>query len=566
MKKIYLLVLVLCCVFLSAQAKYYIYTNDDGYSIRILTYTVDHNYAIEELTSNNGKIEKHNSNYGRITNSEEERAVFKDAKLLEDVKTDRPDDFTIYNNKTLKVINNKSQKESRFRFYGSHLLFEDSEYNRYSSFRTSQETPLYKTDNNIQKEIVRDDQLRYSFYNLGKITLFLVGNKIYIFKIKELVGKMFPDSKVSFTEKNFANSNTFFLLDVFSKSNPKGGDFYGVKEYLGKEILPAKFEKVLICADAILVKDNGLWYFYDFYGVKIIDKGFKKILPLHFEIPEYSNDKIEVTKKGITKYAVLEKNQVKVIGNIYEHSKSSEFISYRNYIEGICGTRSGSYSESLFKIRTKDNTIEINQETYFHNSGFTSRLMGSDDKYITKIKSSFHIGEDFGKIEYLNKSDSITSFYKILQDRFLYFYKIKKEKKEGFYAVNFNYVVEKGTFYGQSFNNFRNKNNDFETISLFNKIEDFTSEIPLLNLGGDYRDYFYLSLSNDLDSNFYPNTYYKIWNEGKVGFYSPRSNYLGNVKFKYMTLEDLKNRFLRFEDSNGKKGWLSEDGEEFYDL
>ncbi len=564
MKKIYLLVLVLCCVFLNAQAKYYIYTNDGGDAIRILTYTIDHNYAIEELRSKNGKIEQVASNYGRVTNAEEEQALFKNAKLVGDFKTDKFENFATYYNKTLKVVNNKTKKESRFRFYGSHFLFEDSQYNQYSSFRFSGSLPLYKSEDK-QNESFRDYEMRYNFYTIYNINLILVGNKIYFFKIKELAGKMFPDSDVSFTDKNFANSNIFFLLDVFSKPNPKGGDFYGVKEYLGKEILPAKFKKVLICADAILVKDNGLWYFYDFYGVKIIDKGFKKILPLHFEIPEYNNDKIEVTKKGITKYAVLEKNEVKVIGNIYEHSTNSEFISLESYSVAVCGTRSGSYKESLYGFRTKNNTIEINQKIHFFNSDFKRHLVESDNNHISENKTSFQIKQDFGKIEYLNKSDSTKNFYKLLNERFVYFFKIKKEGKEGFYCINFNFTSDRIT--PQYWNVFVNKDNDFNTtISLFDKIEDFSSELSLLNLSGDYKDSFNLSLSNDLDSNFYPQIYYKIWNDRKVGFYSPRSNYLGNVNIKYKTLEDIKNRFLRFEDFEGRKGWLSEDGEEFYDL
>jgi len=108
MRNIYLLILVLCSIFFDAQAKYYIYTNDDANSVRILTYTVDHNYAVEELRSKNGKIEQSNSNNGRVTTAEEERALFKDLKPVEDVKTDKPEDFAIYNNKTLKVVNNKT--------------------------------------------------------------------------------------------------------------------------------------------------------------------------------------------------------------------------------------------------------------------------------------------------------------------------------------------------------------------------------------------------------------------------------------------------------------------------
>ena len=123
------------------------------------------------------------------------------------------------------------------------MLFEDSEYNGYHSSRFSAEIPLYKSFNDKQNKLFRDFQIRYSFYTIHNITLLLVGSKIYIFKIKELAAKMFPDSHVSFTDKNFANLDTYFLLDISSKSNPNGEDFQGVKEYFGEEILPAKFEK-----------------------------------------------------------------------------------------------------------------------------------------------------------------------------------------------------------------------------------------------------------------------------------------------------------------------------------
>jgi hypothetical protein len=67
-------------------------------------------------------------------------------------------------------------------------------------------------------------------------------------------------------------------------------------------------------------------------------------------------------------------------------------------------------------------------------------------------------------------------------------------------------------------------------------------------------------------NNFYPEIYYKLHKDGKVGYYSPYSITLANVKIKYKKLDNLKERFMRFEDEEGKIGWLSEDGEEFYDM
>ncbi len=40
---------------------------------------------------------------------------------------------------------------------------------------------------------------------------------------------------------------------------------------------------------------------------------------------------------------------------------------------------------------------------------------------------------------------------------------------------------------------------------------------------------------------------------------------MNSLNIKYRTLGDWDNRFMKFSDEKGKKGWLSEDGEEFYD-
>lgn len=564
MKKKYFLFFFLWVLYFNAQEKYIGLGEHDSF-ITIYTHQKDGNYLREEYLAERGKLRQTSSYVEKIENKEQEESLLKWLIPIASIKTDKLDSFEIYNNKTLKVTDRKTQKSTRFRFYNSHLFFEDLQYRGYYSASISEEFPILK---NIEDKtsISEDSGLLYGFQTIENITFFIVGNQVYLFKIKELLDKLFPDSEINFTDKKFADINAFRFLEMFSVNNSKGESLQGVK-YFGKEILPAEFEKIIICADAILVKNKDLWYFYDFFGNKIINKGYRKILPLQIvleDIPQ--NEDSKKTTKGILRYVVLEKNEIKEIQNIYEHSENSDFIHYKGDFS-VCGTRMGSWSSVSTDVRVKNNTVKINKRTSSYNSDYIG-VDKIENPVIFNNDLTFSFKEDFGKIDYLNKTDSTLYFGNLPNGRLIYFFKNKKDKKEGIFALRFECDVKQGC------NIFRvepqylwNQDNSYGNIQYFDKIESYKADLPLISfLGGDYKDYFGLVKdSNVLESNFLPDSYYKIYNEGKIGFYSPRLVYLGYVEVKYKKLENIKDRFLRFEDEKGKSGWLSEDGEEFYD-
>lgn len=98
----------------------------------------------------------------------------------------------------------------------------------------------------------------------------------------------------------------------------------------------------------------------------------------------------------------------------------------------------------------------------------------------------------------------------------------------------------------------------------FDKIEVKIIDGRLLVLEGDYNQYNLKYENLMINNNFKENVYYKLTKNGKYAFYSPLNRFVNSLDVKYTMLDDLKNRFMRFSDENGE-GWLSEDGQEFYD-
>jgi hypothetical protein len=320
------------------------------------------------------------------------------------------------------------------------------------------------------------------------------------------------------------------------------------------EIMPKRFERIILCADAILAKEEGLWYFYDFWGNKIHNKGYRKILPLKTNHPPEKSmyDKHIYTTKGIITYSVLDGNEIKQISNLYEGHKTDFVNGWAQFL--VCGAIMGPHKSSRIKFYIKNNSIEMERITHWYDSDIFKDA--DNHAVILKNSVSFNPNKD-KKVQFLNKKDSTNSFVSHEQDeRFTYIFKAVKNNKESFLPICFGYDLQKNNLF---FYEIRCMEKEFE----FDKIEEQETrdEIPLLNSQGDYGGVFGIF---ETKSNLYPNTYYKLYKDGKVGFYSPRFSRLKSVEIKYKSLGDFENRFLRFENEDGKKGLLSEDGEEFF--
>ncbi|MBB4807640.1 hypothetical protein HNP38_002946 [Chryseobacterium defluvii] len=555
MKKGVLLILMLFLFLGKAQEKKYMLLQNGD--LIIYKDKGDGSFAMNNYVFRYGKLET-NSNVFKPSNQKEIDDFYNMVIPLQNVKSDPVTAFNGFKNKVFTVKNKNAEHESRYVFYGNQL-YSSTDFSGYT-----EEFPLMLY-NGWKSE--QEEPVKYLIHEIEGITFFAVDNKIFPFQLKTFFNDVFPDCEVKPSKVNFANPQFYGTLKIESKSIQKGDnylDFYGVNDNLGNNILPVKYQKIIITTDAILAKENGYWYFYDFYGYKIMKTGYRKILPLKIEDQNYeSNPKIET--KGMLQYAVLEKNEPKILGRIYENNENSEFISlWRVY--DVCGTKMGSWSTTQSQIRLKDNDVSIWTKTDLYNS----RLMAIEslnDHVVFENKQISHIGEHIGVIGYLNKIDSTQSFGKI-GDGFVYFVKTKINNKEGLLGLKLSCYGQECSKYIVSQENFVNSNNDKSTIPQFDKIEDVMSDLPLLTFqGNDYQDYFYFPLETDnANNNLYPHIYYKITDNGKMALYSPRLQYLMYVTPKYKRLDDLKNRFSRFEDEKGKSGWLSEDGEEFYDL
>lgn len=482
-------------------------------------------------------------------------------------KTSILKDFENLKGKSYTITNKTDKSESRVCFYGSRLFVEG--YNKYGNTPNNfDDTKLVLVPQYYDSSLYgMKYQIYENFRNTG-VNLFTINQEVYVFKtIDDLLIRMFPDYVIKESERRFSHQLFPYALKITDGGYEKNGEFimnYGVSDEAGKVILSPKYEKIIICMDAILAKEKGLWYFYDFFGNKIRKEGYRKILPLESLGPSIDDRLLRdlATKDGLLTYAVLEKNEVKKISKIYAGSKI-DFIN-RWYIPETCGTRSSSWTSSDIQVSTKNNAIDIEQTTISHGSRLAA-VRGLENDVTTKRSFSFQVNKELGSVKYLNKKDSISNTFRSfgLQERLVFFFKMQKDRKESMLPINFRCggkpcnvtTADDGNFFG-------NPEHDVFKIEYFDKIEDVESKLVSLNMGGDYFDYLML---NNVENNLYPNMYYKLYNEGKVGLYFPRVNNLGFVKIKYKNIEDLKNRFFRFVDENGKKGLLSEDGEEFFD-
>ena len=492
-----------------------------------------------------------------IPSGEETEKIYKESVLLSSVNTDAPEAFKYLVNKPFTVRDKKSGKVSKFCFYGSGFLKEN---NPSFNFTGDVITP--------PNRIADNEASPYTIFQVDGKTFFIMDGQVYLFRKDKILQNMFPDAEVKFTDKNFASRDCQSLVKIVSTPGDANESFYryGVITVNGIEVLPPVYEKIYIATDAILVKNRGLWYFYDFFGNKIMENGFRKILPLRVmeEMGNFdSEEERKIYREGILTYAVLDRNEIKIMGNIYQQAKKSEFLFlWRTF--SICGNIPNRRMRVSSAVRLKDNTFNISRKTDVYGYGYISDSY-SEDKVTLNNSQSVDIDEKgYGKLSYLNRTDSSFVFTGSVPSSYYFFMKSKKDNRERLKVIHSTCLDNQCSAYSWNIDQFPSDGIDLS----YDHIEDFKSEIALLTLGGNYIESFNFRGNPDVpeNNNLLQDTYYKLYNNGKVGLFSPRSIRLHDVKVRYKKLEDLKNRFARFEDENGKKGWLSEDSEEFYDL
>lgn len=552
MKKIILFILLFLSIVFNAQEKKYLSFENGSNGMSFYIENKDGSFSRKNYAYVNFELKQSNETY-KPRNEKELNDFLKRVTPIEKIKTDDPRQMNTLRNKPFFVTNKTNGNSSRYVFYSNYLISEaNSPININDNLIIMPETYNLRAFSDNYKE------LEYFITYINGINFLVHNNKFYLFQKNKILENLFPDSEIKFTDKKFAN----FIMPLNLKKEERyisDKYFYSLVDNLGNTVLPFKFQNILVCADAILAKENDLWYFYNFYGEKIIEKGYRKILPLKTNYGNVEIDKRKEFKKGILKYVVLEQNELKIIDNIYNDTKNSDFItSYALY--SICGTRSGSWSQTSNNLKILNNNISINSSSTIHNAHFVQSDEIEDEVNIKNIQT-IKYSDKFGKISYLNKEDSLTSFGK-MEDGFSYFLKKTFNKKENiinlFYSCNNNNCK---IFFIQSFD-FPH----FDKDKGFDKIEDLTFDLPMLTINGDYLGSFSLATyPKDLNNNFYENKYYFLYDNNKIGYYSPRANFLPFVKARYVKLEKMRNRFMRFTDDKGKKGWLSEDGDELYD-
>ncbi|NIF07916.1 hypothetical protein F3J23_21035 [Chryseobacterium sp. Tr-659] len=553
MKKNIFLFFLLIMLPLHAQEKKYLVMSSTHFFI--YTPMADGSFLRKYYFANYNKMGMNSETF--VPSEEEIKQIYKESVLLSSVNTDAPEDFRYLVNKPFTVRNKKSGEVSKFCFYGSGFLKED-----YPSFNFSGDviTP--------SNRITDNDASPYTIFQVDGKTFFIMDGQMHLFQKDKILQNIFPDAEVKFTDKNFASRDCQTLVKIVSTPGDANESFYryGVTTVNGIEVLPSAYEKIYIATDAILVKNKGLWYFYDFFGNKIMEKGFRKILPLHV-MEEMRNldsgEERKIYKKGVLTYAVLDRNEIKIMDNIYQQAKKSEFVSLWRLFS-TCGnipTRRMSVSSA---VRLKGNTFSISRKTDVYGYRYISDGY-SEDKVTLNNSQSVDIDEKgYGELSYLNRTDSSFVVTGSVPSSYYFFMKSRKNNRERLKVINSNCLDNQCSAYGWNIDQFPSDGIDLS----YDRIEDFKSEIDLLTLGGNYIESFNFRGNPDAaeNNNLLQDTYYKLYDKGKVGLFSPRSIRLNNVKVKYKKLEDLKNRFARFEDENGKKGWLSEDSEEFYDL
>ena len=551
MKKLLLIIFTIILSIVKAQdKKYLLFRNGNSefyiYSFqKELTYKVDKYRADKEIKF----IETRTETY---KDKEEESRYLKDFQPLSSIKTDDAKEFEKYRNKPFKVIDKREKTTYSYCFYGSVFLTDNVQ--REITYSGQATLPLLcESFNNRQDEEAGKYSTKYYLQEVQGINFLVIGNNMFLFNADNLFKTVFGENEVVFTDKKFAN---LFNAQVLKISQATMGDKigYGVNDDTNRVVLTAAFEKIIIAADAILAKENGLWYFYDFYGNRLLEKGYRKILPTRFN-PNFVRHR--PTYDGVLIYSVLDGNEIKTVEDIYKKYKTSKFFNNLRDL-AFCGTTTGMSRSEEFHFEFNEKEFALNHTTSYYRVASFYPPLGSD---WVRSENRYSFQNPFEGVSYINKDDKTFLFQKSAESKPMVVV-LKRKTKENKWIPFFITISEEGKefpFYHADYYDLGKSENNPDAS--YDEILDRKADMPLLNLKGDY-----FCTYNFSNSNFADNRYYKVRRGDKFGLYSPRSAFLKDVHIKYKKLDDLTMRFSRFEDENGKVGWLSEDGEEFYDL
>ncbi|MGH1519656.1 hypothetical protein [Chryseobacterium sp. JK1] len=551
MKKLLLIILTIFLSMVNAQDKKYLLFQNWNPEFRVYSFQKELTYKVEKYKAGK-EIELIETKIETYKNQEEEHDFLKGLLPLSSIKTDDVKEFDKYRNRSFKVIDKRDNTTDSYCFYGSFFLTDNVRRGRsYSDQLILPE--LCEGVANKRNEEKENSEKKYYLQKIEGITFLVIERRIFLFDAKNLFKTIFGENEVVFTGTNFAN---FFNSKALEISQVSVGNkiMYGVNDDTNRVVLPMEFEKIIISGDAILAKENGLWYFYDFYGNKLMEKGYRKILPATFN-PKFT--KHRPTYDGLIVYSVLEGNKIKTVEDIYKKSKTSKFYNNLGELE-FCGTTMGMSRSEKINFEFDEKEFTLNQTISYTGISSYHPPLGSD--WIRK-ENKYSFQNPFEGVSYINKGDKEFLFQKSSESKPMVVV-LKRKNKENKWTPFFVTISEENKelpFYLVNYYDLgRSESNP---NSSYDEILDLKADLPLLNLKGDYACTYNFS-----NSNFVSDSYYKVRNGDKLGLYSPRSTFLKDVKIKYTKLDDLTMRFSRFEDETGKAGWLSEDGEEFYDL
>lgn len=466
------------------------------------------------------------------------KRFLKNGKIVSQLKTDTPEKFRAEMMHKTFMVERRGEKYPVM-FYGNLMITDTPVISRYTRI-------TYPRDGLVTGDV------NYSKYELKEINgvYFLIYQwAIYLLENDKILHHLFPEANIQEAPSPAGNVAMASVLKVTVKDS-----LYGVSDNTGKTILLPGYEAVMICADAILAKKNNQWYFYDLFGKQMSKKGYRKILPLSIVDLNILVDKVQRKDGAALKYVVLEGKQVKIIDDIYKTSRNSRFVF--NYGEmSICGTRTGSYTSQSINLLLNNNNIIIKERAYFQNYRFTD-LDDVYNHFTIEKTQEIPMSSGVNSLKFFREEDAFTS-YGFVNDQWIMLLKRVHQEKEYLYPVLFQRVTNPDyVFISKPY---------FEPEAM-DKIEVKNTDHPLLVLEGDYIQYNIRYEDLNINNNFGTNHYYKLIKDGKYAFYSPLSRFVNTLNLKYSELGDLQNRFMRFTDEeSNKKGWLSEDGEEFYD-
>jgi hypothetical protein len=303
-KYILLFVLLIWLPFKSQDQLYFTPMKPGSNMVEFYRITADSSISYTRYYYGNGKEEIF-TGQDKMVDKEAWRRFLDSGKPVSSVKTDTPEDFKMKMLHKTFLMERHGEKDPLI-FYGNSIIQGIPLVVRNMRLAYPRQNP--EPDNNFFTgyELKEINGIHFLRYNTG----------IYLLNSDTIIENIFPESKITEVSDHIRNTAMALMLRVNEENN-----LYGVYDNIGKTVLPAKFQDIMICADAVLAKKEGKWYFYDFFGKQISRKGYRKILPLSLADLSFPLDQLQIKQGGALKYAVLDGKSLKVIDDIYKENK-----------------------------------------------------------------------------------------------------------------------------------------------------------------------------------------------------------------------------------------------------